>query len=174
MKLHELSLAPGAKKRRIRVGRGDGSNRGGTAGRGHKGQKSRSGAALRTQFEGGQTPSFRRIPKVGFKRHCVKVVFNIVNVGALDRAFEAGAEVDARAMKLAGVLCKRKAPLKILGGGEITKALKVTADYFSAAAREKIEKAGGSCTVSAPAKAGGNAASATAEKAGGAGESAAP
>lgn len=147
MKLHELSPVPGAKKRRMRVGRGDGSNWGGTAGRGHKGQKSRSGAAIRLHFEGGQTPSFRRLPKVGFKRPYVKVIFNVVNVAALDKAFEAGAEVDAQAMRLAGVLGKSKAPVKILGNGEITKALKVKADFFSASAKEKIEKAGGSCEV---------------------------
>lgn len=147
MKLHELSPAPGSKKRRMRVGRGDGSNWGGTAGRGHKGQRSRSGASIRHHFEGGQTPTFRRLPKVGFKRPYVKVIFNVVNVAALEKAFEAGAEVDAKAMRMAGVLGKSKAPLKILGEGEITKALKVKADYFSAAAKEKIEKAGGSCEV---------------------------
>ena len=147
MRLHDLSPAPGSKKRRMRVGRGDGSNWGGTAGRGHKGQRSRTGAAIRHHFEGGQTPTFRRLPKVGFKRNCVKVIFNVVNVAALEKAFESGADVDTAAMKLAGILGKKKAPLKILGEGEITKALKVKANYFSAIAKEKIEKAGGSCEV---------------------------
>lgn len=147
MKLHELSPVPGAKKRRQRVGRGDGSGWGGTAGRGHKGQKSRTGAAIRLHFEGGQTPTFRRLPKVGFKRPYVKVIFEVVNVAALEKAFEANAEVDIQAMKLAGILGKSKAPVKILANGEITKALKVKANFFSAAAKEKIEKAGGSCEV---------------------------
>jgi large subunit ribosomal protein L15 len=147
MKLHELSPVPGAKKRRQRVGRGDGSGWGGTAGRGHKGQKSRTGAAIRLHFEGGQTPTFRRLPKVGFKRPYVKTIFEVVNVAALGKAFEANAEVDIQAMKLAGILGKSKAPVKILANGEITKALKVKANFFSAAAKEKIEKAGGSCEV---------------------------
>lgn len=147
MKLHELSPVPGAKKRRQRVGRGDGSGWGGTAGRGHKGQKSRTGAAIRLHFEGGQTPTFRRLPKVGFKRPYVKTIFEVVNVAALEKAFEANAEVDIQAMKLAGILGKSHAPVKILANGEITKALKVKANFFSAAAKEKIEKAGGSCEV---------------------------
>ena len=147
MKLHELSPVPGAKKRKQRIGRGDGSGWGGTAGRGHKGQKSRTGAAIRLRFEGGQTPTFRRLPKVGFKRPYVKTIFEVVNVAALEKAFEANAEVDIQAMKLAGILGKSKAPVKILANGEITKALKVKANFFSAAAKEKIEKAGGSCEV---------------------------
>ena len=147
MKLHELSPVPGAKKRKQRIGRGDGSGWGGTAGRGHKGQKSRTGAAIRLHFEGGQTPTFRRLPKVGFKRPYVKTIFEVVNVAALKKAFEANAEVDIQAMKLAGILGKSKAPVKILANGEITKALKVKANFFSAAAKEKIEKAGGSCEV---------------------------
>jgi large subunit ribosomal protein L15 len=147
MKLHELSPVPGAKKRKQRIGRGDGSGWGGTAGRGHKGQKSRTGAAIRLHFEGGQTPTFRRLPKVGFKRPYVKTIFEVVNVAALEKAFEANAEVDIQAMKLAGILGKSKAPVKILANGEITKALKVKANFFSAAAKEKIEKAGGSCEV---------------------------
>ena len=147
MKLHELSPVPGAKKRKQRIGRGDGSGWGGTAGRGHKGQKSRTGATIRLHFEGGQTPTFRRLPKVGFKRPYVKTIFEVVNVAALEKAFEANAEVDIQAMKLAGILGKSKAPVKILANGEITKALKVKANFFSAAAKEKIEKAGGSCEV---------------------------
>ncbi len=146
MRLHELAPTPGSKKRRMRVGRGDGSGWGGTAGRGHKGQHSRSGAAIRHHFEGGQTPTFRRLPKVGFKNG-VKTVFNVVNVGAIEKAFEAGAEVDETSLRMKGVLGKAKAPLKILAEGEITKAFKVKANYFSAAAKEKIEKAGGSCEV---------------------------
>ena len=92
MRLHELAPTPGSKKRRMRVGRGDGSGWGGTAGRGHKGQRSRSGASIRHHFEGGQTPTFRRLPKVGFKSG-VKTIFNVVNLAAIEKAFEAGAEV---------------------------------------------------------------------------------
>ena len=147
MRLHELAPTPGSKKRRMRVGRGDGSGWGGTAGRGHKGQRSRSGASIRHHFEGGQTPTFRRLPKVGFKTNCVKVIFNVVNLAAIEKAFEAGAEVDETSLRMKGVLGKSKAPLKILAEGEITKAVKVKANYFSAAAKEKIEKAGGSCEV---------------------------
>lgn len=146
MRLHELAPTPGSKKRRMRVGRGDGSGWGGTAGRGHKGQRSRSGASIRHHFEGGQTPTFRRLPKVGFKSG-VKTIFNVVNLTAIEKAFEAGAEVDETSLRMKGVLGKAKAPLKILAEGEITKAVKVKANYFSAAAKEKIEKAGGSCEV---------------------------
>ena len=122
MKLHELTPTPGSKKRRQRVGRGDGSNWGGTAGRGHKGQKSRTGAAIRHHFEGGQTPTFRRIPKRGFNSG-IKEVCEVVNVGKAD------------------------VPLKILGNGEISKALTVKANKFSASAKAKIEAAGGTCEV---------------------------
>ena len=147
MKLHELSPVPGAKKRKQRIGRGDGSGWGGTAGRGHKGQKSRTGAAIRLHFEGGQTPSFRRLPKVGFKRPYVKTIFNVVNVGMIDKYFEAGETADETTMRLKGILGKAKAPLKILANGDITKAIKVKANYFSEAAKAKIEQAGGSCEI---------------------------
>lgn len=147
MRLHTLSTAPGSRKARMRVGRGDGSGQGGTAGRGHKGQKSRSGAAIRYHFEGGQTPTFRRLPKVGFKRPYVKTVFNVVNVSDIDKAFNAGEEANEETMRMKGILGKAKAPLKILANGEITKAVKVVADFFSETAKAKIEQAGGSCEV---------------------------
>jgi large subunit ribosomal protein L15 len=143
MKLHELTATPGSKKSRQRVGRGDGSGWGGTAGRGHKGQRSRSGAAIRHHFEGGQTPSFRRIPKRGFNSG-IKEIFNVVNVEQLAKAFKAGDVVDEMAMRMAALIGKRKAPLKILGNGEINVALKVKANFFSATAKAKIEAAGGS------------------------------
>ena len=107
MKLHELTPTPGSKKRRQRVGRGDGSNWGGTAGRGHKGQKSRTGAAIRHHFEGGQTPTFRRIPKRGFNSG-IKEVCEVVNVATLQELFEAGAVVDENALRMAGVEDPRK------------------------------------------------------------------
>ena len=111
MKLHELTPTPGSKKRRQRVGRGDGSNWGGTAGRGHKGQKSRTGAAIRHHFEGGQTPTFRRIPKRGFNSG-IKEVCEVVNVATLQELFEAGAVVDENALRMAGIVGKADAPLK--------------------------------------------------------------
>ncbi len=144
MKLHELAPTPGSKKRRMRVGRGDGSNWGGTAGRGHKGQKSRTGAAIRHHFEGGQTPTFRRIPKRGFNSG-VKEICNVINVSTLAESFKAGDVVDDKAIRMAGLIGKTEAPLKILGNGEITIALTVKANKFSAAAKAKIEAAGGTC-----------------------------
>ena len=144
MKLHELAPTPGSKKRRMRVGRGDGSNWGGTAGRGHKGQKSRSGAAIRHHFEGGQTPTFRRIPKRGFNSG-VKEICNVINVSTLAESFKAGDVVDDKAIRMAGLIGKAEAPLKILGNGEIAIALTVKANKFSAAAKAKIEAAGGTC-----------------------------
>ncbi len=146
MKLHELAPTPGSKKRRMRVGRGDGSNWGGTAGRGHKGQKSRTGAAIRHHFEGGQTPTFRRIPKRGFNSG-VKEICNVINVSTLAESFKAGDVVDDKAIRMAGLIGKAEAPLKILGNGEITIALTVKANKFSAAAKSKIEAAGGTCEI---------------------------
>lgn len=143
MKLNELQTTPGSRKIRKRVGRGDGSGWGGTAGRGEKGQKSRSGARIRHHFEGGQTPSFRRIPKRGFSTGYVKEIFNVVNVGDINEVFEAGAEISTAELRAKGLIGKADAPLKILGNGEISKAVTVTAAKFSASAKEKIEKAGG-------------------------------
>ena len=142
MNLHSLETTPGSRKKRHRVGRGDGSGWGGTCGRGEKGQRSRSGAAVRHHFEGGQTPSFRRIPKRGFKMHGVKEVFNVVNVGTLNEVFEAGTEINEEVL-----VAKNKAPLKVLGTGDVNKALKVKAQKFSASAKAKIEAAGGSVEV---------------------------
>lgn len=147
MRLNELpTRTPGSRKHRSRVGRGDGSNWGGTAGRGHKGQKSRSGAKIRHHFEGGQTPIFRRLPKRGFNSG-VKVQFNVINVAALEEHFEAGAEVTDAVLKEKGIIGKSKYQLKVLGEGEIKKALKVKAQRFSATAKAKIEAAGGSCEI---------------------------
>ncbi len=144
MKLHELHPTPGSKRRRQRVGRGDGSNWGGTAGRGHKGQKSRTGSTIRHHFEGGQTPYFRRLPKKGFKS-LDHAVFSVVNVASIDKAFAAGEEVTTETLRAKKLLGKKVFPLKILGTGEITKAVKVKAVKFSATAKAKIEAAGGSC-----------------------------
>ena len=142
MRLHDIQVTPGSRKVRHRVGRGDGSGWGGTAGRGEKGQKSRTGASIRHHFEGGQTPSFRRIPKRGFNSG-IKELFNVVNVDMLDKNFEAGAEVTSDVLRQKGLIGKAVAPLKILGNGEISKALTVKAEKFSASAKSKIEAAGG-------------------------------
>jgi len=146
MRLNNLKPTPGSKKNRQRVGRGDGSNWGGTAGRGHKGQHSRKGVSVRHHFEGGQTPTFRRIPKKGFTRG-VKVEFNVVNVAAIDETFETPVEITSAVLRANGLIGKKEAPLKILGNGEIKKAFTIKAEKFSAAAKEKIEAAGGVCTV---------------------------
>lgn len=144
MKLHEIQSTPGSTKSRRRVGRGDGSGLGGTCGRGEKGQKSRKGASIRHHFEGGQTPSFRRIPKRGFSSG-VKVVFNVVNIADIDACFEANAVVDSAVLREKGLIGKSIAPLKVLGDGEIKKSFTVKAEKFSASAKGKIEAAGGKC-----------------------------
>ncbi len=144
MKLHELAPNEGATKKRKRVGRGIGSGHGKTCGRGHKGQKSRSGdRKMPSWFEGGQTPLHKRIPKRGF-RSPNRVEYTVVNVKLLEKYFEAGEEVTPEKLLEKG-LVKKGMPVKILGDGELTKALKVKAHAFSKSAREKIEAAGGVC-----------------------------
>lgn len=146
MKLHELSPAPGSRKVRIRVGRGLGSGLGKTSGRGHKGQNARSGGGVRTGFEGGQMPLYRRLPKRGFKNIFAKE-YAEVNVSSLNR-FEDGATVDPAALVEAGILknvCD--GVLRILGNGEITKKLTVVANGFTKSAEEKITAAGGKVEV---------------------------
>ena len=143
MKLHDLQVTPGSRKNRKRVARGDASGWGGTAGRGEKGQKSRTGSTIRHHFEGGQTPSFRRIPKRGFTVGYVKQIYNVVNLGVLEEIFDANTEITADLLRSKGLIGKAKAPLKVLATGDLTKAFTVKADKFSAAAKEKIEKAGG-------------------------------
>ena len=145
MELYNLSPAPGSTHEAKRKGRGYATGNGKTAGRGHKGQKARSGGGVRVGFEGGQMPLARRIPKRGFHNIFAKRLES-VNVSALNR-FEAGAEVDAQALLDAGVLSKCEYGVKVLGEGEITKALTVRAAAFSATAKEKIEAAGGKAEV---------------------------
>lgn len=145
MKLNELSPAPGTNKSAWRKGRGPGSGNGKTAGRGHKGQKARSGGGVRIGFEGGQMPLARRLPKRGFTNIFAKAVTPI-NVGALER-FENGQVVGAEQLLESGVLSKIEGCLKILGTGTLTKKLTVQASAFSGAAREKIEAAGGKAEV---------------------------
>ena len=145
MELHNLSPAPGSTQVAKRKGRGSGSGNGKTAGRGHKGQKARSGGGVRIGFEGGQMPLARRIPKRGFNNIFAKPLES-VNVSVLDK-FEDGAVVDAQALLDAGILSKCRYGVKILGNGEITKKLTVKASAFSETAKEKIEAAGGKAEV---------------------------
>ena len=145
MKLHELSPAPGSRKVRIRVGRGLGSGLGKTSGRGHKGQNARSGGGVRTGFEGGQMPLYRRLPKRGFKNIFAKE-YAEVNVSSLNR-FEDGATVDPAALVEAGILKNVCDGGRILGNGEITKKLTVVANGFTKSAEEKITAAGGKVEV---------------------------
>jgi large subunit ribosomal protein L15 len=145
MKEGELKPKEGSKKDRKRVGRGKSSGRGNKCGRGTKGLLSRSGGKVRRGFEGGQTPLFQRIAKRGFTPHN-KTVYEVVNVESLS-IFRANTEVDIEKMKASGLVKGREIRVKVLGSGEIEKALKVKANAFSKSAREKIEKAGGSTEV---------------------------
>ncbi len=142
MKLHDLSPAPGSRRPRKRIGRGPGSGRGKTAGRGSNGQKSRSGFSRRAGFEGGQMPLIRRVPKRGFT-NIFRREYQVVNLSGLA---ELKGEVTPGLMVEKGLVRKGK-PVKILGNGEISKALIVHAHKFSQAARSKIEAAGGRCEV---------------------------
>ena len=145
MKLHELAPAPGSKQTRNRVGRGLGSGNGKTAGRGMKGQNSRSGGGVRTGFEGGQMPIYRRLPKRGFKNIFAKE-FAEVNVETLNR-FDDGATVDPVALVEAGILKNVQDGIRILGNGELTKNLTVRANGFTKTAESKITAAGGKVEV---------------------------
>ena len=146
MKLHDMSPTPGSRKRRKRVGRGDSSGLGKTAGRGEKGQKSRTGSVIRPFFEGGQIPLFRRLPKRGFK-NADRIIYALVNLDKLNDNFEAGDVVDFEALRAKKLLAKSDTIIKVLANGEITKALTVKAAKFSAAAAEKIQAAGGKIEI---------------------------
>lgn len=147
--LSKLQAPEGAVKERTRVGRGPGSGLGKTAGRGQKGQKARSkGNINKLHFQGGQTPIQRRLPKRGFRNPLAPIVAN-VNVGDLER-FDAGAQVNAESLREHRLVQGRFDLIKILGTGELTKAVTVTAHRFSKSASEKIEKAGGKAVVLAP------------------------
>ena len=145
MKLSELKPAEGAKKEAFRVGRGHGSGNGKTSGRGHKGQKARSGGGVRLGFEGGQMPLYRRLPKRGFKNRNTKEIVAI-NVDRLN-VFEDGAVVDNEAIIKAGIAKKACDGIKILGNGQLTKNLTVKVSAYSEAAKQKIEAAGGKAEV---------------------------
>ena len=145
MYINELSPVPGSTHVDKRKGRGHATGNGKTAGRGHKGQKARSGGGTRIGFEGGQMPLARRIPKRGFNNIFAKPL-EAINVSALEK-FEDGAVVDAQALLDAGILSKCVYGVKILGNGEITKKLTVNAAAFSETAKQKIEAAGGKAEV---------------------------
>ncbi len=147
MMIHEITEKAGKYKARKRIGRGHGSGSGKTSGRGHKGAQSRSGYSRRPAFEGGQMQYFRRIPKRGFTNADFKTVYHIVNLASLEARFEKGVTVDATALVEAGLVRNFKNPVKILGQGDLTISLNVTANKFSASAVKKIEAAGGSVTV---------------------------
>ncbi len=146
MKLHELSPAPGSVTPKWHKGRGPGSGNGKTAGKGHKGQNARSGGGVRPGFEGGQNPLFRKLPKRGFNNKNFAKTYATVNISALDR-FETDAVIDLQTLVDAGLAFAAKDGLKILGAGELTKALTVRAAVFTAGAKAKIEAAGGKCEV---------------------------
>lgn len=141
MKLHELSPADGSKHSRKRVGRGPGSGIGKTSGRGEKGQKSRTGYSSRPGFEGGQMPLVRRVPKRGFNNSIFRTEYTVVNVSDL-AALEG--EITPEVLVRHG-LVRAGAPVKVLGDGEISTAVRVKANKFSKSARAKIEAAGGTC-----------------------------
>jgi large subunit ribosomal protein L15 len=143
MNLADLRPAPGAVKKRKRVGRGPGSGHGKTSTRGHKGRKSRSGGSSPPGYEGGQMPLQRRLPKRGF-RNPGRRDFAIVNLAQLDSRFEAGATVDPELLVSTGLVSRRGVEVKVLGNGKLSKALTVKAHRFSQSARDAIAAAGGS------------------------------
>jgi large subunit ribosomal protein L15 len=152
--LHSIKPAPGSRRPRKRVGRGEGSGTGKTAGRGQKGYGARSGAKRRPRFEGGQMPIHMRMRKLRGPHMKKSMPFEPfrtatqpVNVGTLEERFEAGAEVTLEALREQGLARSADVPVKVLGKGELKKSLKVHAHAFSAGARERIEAAGGSCNV---------------------------
>ena len=146
MNLHNLKPRPGAKHRVKRLGCGESSGLGKTSGRGHKGQKSRSGGGVRPGFEGGQMPLHRRLPKRGFNNTRFQDKIAVVNVAALNDRFEDGATVNLESLKAARLVKGTYDGIKILGDGELTKKLTLEGCSVSTTAKEKIEKAGGSIT----------------------------
>ena len=152
--LHSLKPAPGSRKPRKRVGRGEGSGTGKTAGRGQKGYGSRAGSKRRARFEGGQNPIHMRMRKLRGPNKKMSMPFEPfrthtqpVNLADLERKFEDGASVDLEALRAAGLGTRRNVPVKVLGRGELTKKLTVHAHGFSKTARERIEAAGGTCQL---------------------------
>ena len=147
MNLHELCPAEGSRKKKKRLGQGLGSGKGKTAGKGHKGQKARAGVSIKANFEGGQMPLARRIPKRGFSNYRFAVRYEIVNVADLEERFDAGSEVTAESLYALRLISGADKPVKILGVGELSKNLSVHANAYSASAAKKIEAAGGKAEV---------------------------
>ena len=146
LSLNNLHPAKGSTHKKKRLGRGPGTGLGKTAGRGNKGQKSRSGYSSKTGFEGGQMPLHRRLPKRGFT-NIFKKQWIEVSLGALENSFAADDEITPEVLHQRGIIKKAKHDIVVLGNGEVTKALKVSAHRFTRSAREKIEKAGGTASV---------------------------
>lgn len=146
MRLHDLKPRPGAKHRRKRLGQGESSGHGKTSGRGGKGQTARSGSSIRIGFEGGQMPLIRRIPKRGFNNTRHETRYLPVNLESLNQ-FEDGARVDEAALRSVGLANGNASGIKILGNGDLSKKLTVTAHAFSASAKAKIEAKGGTCSL---------------------------
>jgi large subunit ribosomal protein L15 len=147
MKLHELTNVSGAIHRKKRVGCGEGGGHGKTSGRGGKGQSARSGSSIRPGFEGGQMPLYRKLPHRGFNRAAFRDIPVVVNVGDLSALDAKLTVVDAAVLAEAGLIRKDVTAVKILGDGDLSRALKVTAAKFSASAKAKIEQAGGEAIV---------------------------
>ena len=145
MKLHELKKNENATFTRKRVGHGPGSGLGKTSGKGHKGQKARTGGSIRRGFEGGQTPLYRRIPKRGFKNHFAKE-YAVINLSDLEQ-FDNGTVVDSQLLMSEGIIKKELDGVKVLGNGTLTKKLTVVANKFSKTAEEKIQAVGGKTEV---------------------------
>ena len=143
MNMTEITKQAGADKRPMRVGRGHGCGKGKTCGRGHKGAGQRAGWKQRGMQEGGQMPTFRRLPKRGFSNAQFTTRYSVVNIEALERRFEAGAHVTPQSLLEAGLIRNLRRPVKILGDGTLTKKLIVDAAKFSGKAKESIEAAGG-------------------------------
>lgn len=149
MRLHTLKNVKGAVHRRKRVGCGEGGGHGKTSGKGGKGQTARSGGSIRPGFEGGQMPLYRKLPHRGFNNYNFRTTYAVVNVGDLAKLDASVTEVNIDALVQAGLIRADGAMLKVLGDGELTRALKVTAHKFTASAKEKIEKAGGQALTAA-------------------------
>ena len=143
MRLHDIKPRPGARHRRKRLGSGESSGLGKTCGRGHKGQKSRSGGGPRSTFEGGQMPLYRRLPKRGFNNARFKKIYAVINVGMLDEVFEDGTLINEEVLRANGMVKGKYDGIKILGSGNLSKKLKFSVDKVSDSAKDKIEKAGG-------------------------------
>jgi large subunit ribosomal protein L15 len=147
MMLNDITTAAGRHKRRKRVGRGESSGHGKTCGRGNKGCQARSGGGVRPLTEGGQMPTFRRLPKRGFSNFNFRTEYHVVNVGDLDKHFTDGATVDLEALRHAGLVRGVDPVVKLLGDGTLSKKLSVSVHAASAAARSAIEKAGGTLNL---------------------------